>query len=268
MTLPTLPYLTGIPEEDITRIYSYLQYFQESFANSAGFAIDPTLGEGGDGSLSIDTIPSITVVTSSALSVDGVLFGNIDVSFTKPSRAVAVVVGYKESTDTNYSYITSIDSPVGIPSLKVGTTYDIIVAGQAANGARGSFSAPIQVTLPVDEIVNSPIYVLSNITPNKLLGRGSLSGVGPVEEINLGNNIALSGTTLDVTISSVGQEIKKTSDQGFMADGNISEMLFNVEAGKYYNIRFVVLASADIGQSGVGLDITYPTAEKIAFKVF
>lgn len=268
MTLPSLPYLTGIPEEDITKIYTYLQNFQDSFANSAGFAIDPSMGEGGDGSLDILDIPVISAVSGSALAVDGVIFGHIDITFTKPDRTVEVIIGYKESTSTEYSYVKSTDSPARISSLKIGSNYDIKIAGQAANGARGSFSTPIQVTMPTGIISSSPLFILNNVTQNRLLGRGSVSGTGPVQEISLGSNIALSGTTLNVTIASVGQEIKKTSDQGFVGDGNISEMSFAVETGKYYNIRFVVLASSDVGQNGVGLEITYPTAEKVAFKQY
>lgn len=268
MTLQFLPYLTGDNTRDIETLHEYLLNLIETFANSAGEAIDPTLGQGGDGALTVESIPTISTVSGSTLAVDGVVFGHIDITFTKPDRVVEVVIGYRETSVLNYSYIKATDSPARLSSLKVGAAYNIIIAGQAANGSRGDFSTPITVTIPTDIISSSPLFILNNITQNRLLGRGSTSGNGPAQQITLGSGVLLTGTVLSATVLSTRQLIRKTSDQGFVADGNVSQMLFNVEAGRYYNIRFVVIASSDVGQGGVGFNVTYPTATRVAWKQY
>ena len=87
MSLPFPPQLTGDDHTDIMKIHDYLFSLLDDFDNAAGQAIDPSMGQGGDGSLTIVDIPGDIVYTpSSSLSVDGTLFGSIEIEYTIPDN--------------------------------------------------------------------------------------------------------------------------------------------------------------------------------------
>ncbi len=154
MSLPFLPLLQkGLEpetlEENIELIYSYLQDMLDEFSNAVGQALDPTEGEGGDSSVPISDIPTgITYVPGSGLSVDGTLFGHIDITYVKPRFAVRVVVRYREQGVSNFSTIRDEESPFRLSNLKVGSTYELQIAGQSVTGAVGPYSILEVVTIP------------------------------------------------------------------------------------------------------------------------
>ncbi len=156
MSLPFLPLLTGDDHKDLITVYGYIYNLIRYFPNAAGSAIDPSMGQGGDASLTVTEAPTDIVYTpSSSLAIDGALFGSIDVSFTKPDRAVDVIVYYKEHTDELFKQSYASSSPFRLISLKVGTEYDIQLAGQAANGSLGPLSELVTITIPTSAITTS-----------------------------------------------------------------------------------------------------------------
>ena len=159
MPLSLVPYLTGNDTQDIYNLHSYLQSLFDQFANAAGEGIDPSMGQAGGGALTIVDVPSDIVYTpGSSLSIDGVIFGHIDVSFTKPDRAVDIVVYYKEQSDGNYKQSYASTSPFRLISLKVGTLYNIQLAGQSANGSLGPLSALVNIIIPTTALtVSTPL---------------------------------------------------------------------------------------------------------------
>lgn len=150
MSLPILPQLTNDDKVNIDLLYRWLQQLSLSFANAAGTAIDPSIGEGGDAALTITEAPTgITYTPTSSRAVDGTLFGAIDVTFVKPDRAVCVVIYYNEKGIANPRQSFAFSSPVTLINLKVGTQYDLQLAGQAANGNVSSILSPmVTVTIP------------------------------------------------------------------------------------------------------------------------
>lgn len=142
MALSYPPQLTGEYDRDILALHRYLYDVVDNFVNASGEAIDPTVsGQGGGAALVITEAPTAIVLTSStSLSVDATLFGQILVAFTLPDRAVSALVYYKEASDTAYHVSSATVSPYSIANLKVGVEYQIQVAGMAANGAIGPLS--------------------------------------------------------------------------------------------------------------------------------
>jgi len=170
MTLPYPPQQTGDVNRDISALYTYLYDIIENFDNAAGQAIDPSVGQGGDGSLTIVDIPTgISYTPGASLSVDGSIFGHIDVTFTKPDRAVDIIIFYKEASDTEYKQSYASMSPFRLISLMVGTQYNLYMAGQAANGSLGPTSTVTTVTIPTD--------LLTVGTPTDLTGVGTYQSV-------------------------------------------------------------------------------------------
>lgn len=153
MSLPFLPLQSGDDHTDLLALYDYLYSLIKYFANAVGSAIDPSMGQGGDASLTITEAPTDIVYTpNSSLAIDGALFGSIDVSFTKPDRAVDIIVYYKEHTDDLFKQSYASSSPFQLISLKVGTEYDIQLGGQAANGSLGPLSELTTITIPTSAI--------------------------------------------------------------------------------------------------------------------
>ena len=153
MSLPTLPLLTGDDHTDLQTVYQWIYSLIRYFPNAVGNAIDPSMGQGGDESLTVTEAPTaITYSSSSSLSVDGTLFGQIDITFTKPDRAVNVIAYYKEHSDTVYKQSTLTISPSRIISLKVGVQYDIQIAGQSANNSIGPLSPLVNIVVDTSAI--------------------------------------------------------------------------------------------------------------------
>src|SRR6266849_10436711 len=101
MSLPFLPLLSGNDHTDLQTVYAWINDLIRYFPNAVGVALDPTQGQGGDSALSITEAPSNIVYTpSSSLSIDKILFGAIEITYTLPTRAVGIVIHYKEATET------------------------------------------------------------------------------------------------------------------------------------------------------------------------
>jgi len=166
MPLPYPPLLTGDAAVDVQALYTYLYEMAENFDNAAGSAIDPSIGQGGDSALTIVDIPTgITYTPGSSLSIDGNIFGHIDVTFTKPDRVVDIIVFYREVSELHYKQSYASESPFRLISLMVGTEYQIYLAGQAANGSLGPVSPVVTVTIPTEVIQTGvPINFVAQAT--------------------------------------------------------------------------------------------------------
>jgi len=150
MALSFPPQLTGDNSRDIIALQSYLYDLVAQFDNAAGEAIDPSSGQGGDGSLTITEAPTgITYSAAVGFSRDSMMFGEINITFILPARAIGVLVHYRETDSTVWHTSFASTSPYSLQSLKVGSSYNIALAGQAANGALGPLSAITSVSLPV-----------------------------------------------------------------------------------------------------------------------
>lgn len=151
MSLPYLPLQTGEGKRDLDALYGYMGDFIGDFANAVGSAIDPKSGEGGNGALTVDDMPTnVQYDAGSTSSLDDTLFGHIDVSADLPDRAVDMAVRYRETGTTRFkvSYSGSDESSYRIGSLKVGESYQIQVAGRSANNSVGPYSPLTTVTMP------------------------------------------------------------------------------------------------------------------------
>lgn len=156
MALPSLPLQltsgggdkTKQNTENIDRLYSYLQSLIDAFPNAVGQAIDPTEGFSGDGALTISDEPTDIVYTpGSGLSEDENLVGHIDIAYTKPRFATAVLIQYRQVGVDNFSSVTDTASPSRLSNLSVGTEYEVQIAGESANGSVGPFSPLTVVTI-------------------------------------------------------------------------------------------------------------------------
>jgi hypothetical protein len=172
-------------KDNIERLYSYLEDFISNFENAVGEAIDPTEGGGGDGSITIDEPPSNIVYTpGSGLSVDGNLFGHIDISYVKPRFAVSIAVRYRELGSVNFRTTDDEASPFRLTNLKVSSIYEVQLAGKAANGVLGPFSVLTTVVIPtVGSFAKAPADALywvgaanSNLT-NEVIPTGEATVV-------------------------------------------------------------------------------------------
>lgn len=210
--------------EDVDKLYIYLQDFIDSFPNATGEAIDPTLGEGGDGSLTITDIPFDIIYTpGSDLSFDQVLFGHIDISFTLPNRAVNIVARYKEVSVTNFELSQLSTSPARLGNLKVGTTYHIQIAGQAANGDVGPFSLLTILTIPTsDAVIKAPAdaqYIV--MTANAVL-------INEVLITDIQHN-SLAGLTLADPHTQYQEEDEKNVVNGYAGLNTVSRTIKGVD---------------------------------------
>lgn len=187
MPLPRPPNRTGDVEVDLIALYYYMWDVASAFDNAAGSAIDPTLGQGGDGALTIVDAPSnITYTPGSSLSVDGTLFGEIEIAYTLPDRAIGVLIYYKETTDSVFKTSFSDTSPEKLINLKVGVEYDIQLAGEAANGSSGPVSSLVMLTIPTTPLdVTTPTDVQAVPTYQSIVLTWANSGQGVLLEYNI-----------------------------------------------------------------------------------
>ena len=191
--LPILPQLTDDDKTNIALLYAYLQQVSLSFANAAGFAIDPSMGEGGDDSLTITEAPTgITYTPTSSTGIDSTLFGAIDITFVKPDRAVGIIIYYREVGIDNFKQSFAFSSPFRLINLKVGGQYQLQLAGQAANGNISSVLSPlVTVTIPFAIILTlgsqvietEPEYIEPFIIPGPrgLQGLQGLQGIPGID---------------------------------------------------------------------------------------
>lgn len=180
MSLPFPPQLTHDAEQvtddlvmalanistDILAIHNYLYSIIGAFPNAVGSAIDPSEGQGGDGALTItDIITDITYTPSIVTNRDGGNAGIINITFTLPARAIGALVYYKESNASQYHSSFAISSPYALSSLPIGSSYDIFLVPQSANGSIGPASAITTVTMPFTGLAKVTGQVTFDIEP-------------------------------------------------------------------------------------------------------
>ena len=177
MTLPYLPLRTGDVEKDVHALYTYLYDFLDNFDNSAGSAIDPSMGQGGDNSLTIVDAPTgITYTPNVELTADGTATGIIDITFIKPDRTVDIIIYYREQGTTEFKQSYSSTSPTKLISLKPDVTYQVQLAGQAANGSLGPLSTLTDVTITFSMFIGVPTDLAAVATYQSVV----LTWVAPV----------------------------------------------------------------------------------------
>lgn len=165
MPIPLAPLRTGDIEADLEALYQYVQQVQLQFANAVGYAVDPSMGEGGDASLTItDSLTNIVYTPGVELTVDGILIGHIDISFTKSDRSVDVIVFYREQGVANFKQSYASESPFRLISLRADTTYELQLAGQAANGSLGPMSTLTSVVVSTMSDVSPPLNLAAQAT--------------------------------------------------------------------------------------------------------
>ena len=197
MSLPILPQLTNNDKTDIALLYGYLRQLILSFANAAGSAIDPSVGEGGDSSLTITEAPTgITYTPTSSIAIDGTVYGAIDITFIKPDRAVCVIVYYREVGVANFKQSFAFSSPFRLINLKAGIRYQLYLAGQAANNDISNVLSPLTiVAIPFGAVViigspahisdidlpDEPMMIPGPTRPQGLQGIPGLDGISEVD---------------------------------------------------------------------------------------
>lgn len=171
-------------------------------------------------------------------------------------------------------------------------TWDWATAGQA-KAKRAALTGDVTASADSNSttIANDAVTYakMQNVSAaSKLLGRGSASGAGNVEEITLGTNLSMSGTTInasgavsdgdkgDITVS--GSGATWTVDSDVIASGTYTPTLTNEQLitsstayqCQYLRVRSVVTVSGqvDIEPSGISglavrLGISLPIASNI-----
>ena len=144
-----------------------------------------------------DTAEFITYNNNASLSAD-----------VFPSAADQVPVSDTSSTAT---WRVLVDSDALTQCLQ----YDV---------ATNAFSAGTTVgaTVETAEITDDNVSYakLPNVTASRLLGRGSAAGAGDPQEITLGTNLSMTGTTLDAAAGGGGTFLEATVD--FSVNGSLS----------------------------------------------
>ena len=197
MTLPYLPLRSGDIDRDIQALYAYLYDFLDNFDNSAGSAIDPSMGQGGDASLTIVDAPTgITYTPNVELTADGTATGIIDITFVKPDRTVDVIIYYREQGTTEFKQSYSSTSPTKLISLKPDVTYQVQLGGQAANGSLGPLSTLTDVTINFSMSIGIPTSLTATATYQSIV----LTWVAPVPSNGLMEYRVQRATDVDFTM--------------------------------------------------------------------
>ena len=197
MTLPYLPLRSGDIDRDIQALYAYLYDFLDNFDNSAGSAIDPSMGQGGDASLTIVDAPTgITYTPNVELTADGTATGIIDITFVKPDRTVDVIIYYREQGTTEFKQSYSSTSPTKLISLKPDVTYQVQLGGQAANGSLGPLSTLTDVTITFSMSIGVPTDLVAVATYQSIV----LTWIAPVPSNGLMEYRVQRATDVDFTM--------------------------------------------------------------------
>lgn len=255
MALPDLIPRSGDLETDIQYLWDYLWQFIADFPNAVGQAIDPTEGEGGDGSLVISDLPTnITYTPSSILDDNGVPTGNIIVNATLPTFSVGLRIYYRQVSETSFKQSYGTDLPYTLIALLSAKTYDLQVAGEAANGFIGPRSPITQVTIPVvsPAIEHGSLIGLDDFDHEQYFPRDGHNPItGPLP--HTGSTVGLYSTTPVTQASAevnLTNNITDTPDDTINPTGLITSLAFpftspSGSSGSFYFGGFYLFAASD-----------------------
>jgi hypothetical protein len=97
----------------------------------------------------------------------------------------------------NSGQLTSISTSFGSAAIVTINQNEYLVITDNPSGGGGGSVAAVTATAPLTSSGGTSPNISSSIIQNKLLGRGQTSGTGAIQEITLGTNLSLAGTTLN-----------------------------------------------------------------------
>jgi hypothetical protein len=144
----------------------------------------------------------------------------------------------------------------GIEFTGAGGVQTAAFTGDVTKGAGGTAQ-----TIANDAVTYAKMQNVS--AASKLLGRGSAGGAGDTEEIALGTNLSMSGTTLNATGGGGGiNTLKTTADQTINAGAgvftDITGLTFTVVNGVDYAFKFYIVFQSAASATGWKASVNCP----------
>lgn len=143
------------------------------------------------------TVTAVSVVTANGFA------GSSSGGATPALTLTTTVTGLLKGNGTAISAaVAGTDYQAPITFTTTGTSGAATFVGNALNipvyQAAGTYVTTVGATSPITSSGGTTPTISTSMNTNKLIGRGTI-GVGVMEEITLGTNLALAGTTLNVT---------------------------------------------------------------------
>src|SRR3990172_3700033 len=97
------------------------------------------------------TPPTPTLTTASAIDAAGTTYATVTVNWTNSRKDMDYIIGWKESTDSNYTYERARKSPHIIRPVRAGATIDVDLSQERRQtGARSPFTTDTSLSTPGD----------------------------------------------------------------------------------------------------------------------